>query len=64
MAGGKEFEADRDMYNDAEWKERVEKWKFRQEKRGLVSKDDGGNDKGEEEDEYMQVLSLSSFQRH
>lgn len=52
MAGGKEIEAEREMYSNAEWKERVEKWKVRQEKRGLVSKDDGGNDQGEE-DEYL-----------
>ncbi|XP_056161460.1 cellulose synthase A catalytic subunit 4 [UDP-forming]-like [Syzygium oleosum] len=37
---------------NAEWKERIEKWKIRQEKRGLVSKDDGGNGDGEE-DEYL-----------
>ncbi|KAF2292697.1 hypothetical protein GH714_026782 [Hevea brasiliensis] len=48
----KEIEAEREMYSNAEWKERVEKWKVRQEKRGLVSKDDGGNDQGEE-DEYL-----------
>ncbi|KAG8640234.1 cellulose synthase A catalytic subunit 4 [UDP-forming] isoform X2 [Manihot esculenta] len=52
VAGGKEIEAEREMYSNAEWKERVEKWKVRQEKRGLVSKDDGGNDQGEE-DEYL-----------
>ncbi|XP_012085255.1 cellulose synthase A catalytic subunit 4 [UDP-forming] isoform X1 [Jatropha curcas] len=45
---GKDIEAEREMYSNAEWKERVEKWKVRQEKRGLVNKDDGG-----EEDEYL-----------
>ncbi|KAJ9176480.1 hypothetical protein P3X46_011789 [Hevea brasiliensis] len=52
VAGGKEIEAEREMYSNAEWEERVEKWKIRQEKRGLVGKDDGGNDQGEE-DEYL-----------
>ncbi|KAA8550716.1 hypothetical protein F0562_002400 [Nyssa sinensis] len=37
----KDFEGDQEeAYNNAEWKERVEKWKTRQEKKGLVSKDD------------------------
>nr|ATQ35921.1 cellulose synthase 4A [Linum usitatissimum] len=49
---GKDFEAEREAYSNAEWTERVEKWKIRQEKRGLVSKDDGGNGQGEE-DEYL-----------
>ncbi|CAI0385853.1 unnamed protein product [Linum tenue] len=50
---GKDLEAEREAYSNAEWTERVEKWKMRQEKRGLVSKDDGGgNDQGEE-DEYL-----------
>ncbi|KAF8392142.1 hypothetical protein HHK36_022484 [Tetracentron sinense] len=39
---GKDFEGEKNLYSDAEWKERVEKWKAKQEKRGLVSKDDGG----------------------
>ncbi|KAA8543409.1 hypothetical protein F0562_021096 [Nyssa sinensis] len=47
---GKDFEGDKEAYTSAEWKERVEKWKTRQEKRGLVNKDDGGNDQGEEDD--------------
>nr|BAK18576.1 cellulose synthase catalytic subunit [Eucalyptus globulus] len=44
---------------NAEWKERIEKWKIRQEKRGLVSKDDGGNGDGEEDEmaEARQPLS-------
>lgn len=50
---GKDFEAERENYTDAEWKERVEKWKIRQEKRGLSSKDDEGNDQGEEDDYLM-----------
>ncbi len=47
---GKDFEGEKEGYTNAEWKERVEKWKVRQEKKGLVSKDDGNNDQGEEDD--------------
>ncbi|KAI3967511.1 hypothetical protein MKW92_003815 [Papaver armeniacum] len=50
---GKEFDGEKDMYSNAEWKERVEKWKAKQEKRGLVSKDDGGDDQGDEDDVLM-----------
>ncbi|GJY13839.1 cellulose synthase A catalytic subunit 7 [UDP-forming] [Tanacetum coccineum] len=47
---GKDFDGER----DEEWKDRVQKWKTRQEKRGLVTKtDDGGNDPGEEDDFLM-----------
>nr|GEV25637.1 cellulose synthase A catalytic subunit 4 [UDP-forming] [Tanacetum cinerariifolium] len=47
---GKDFDGDR----DEEWKDRVQKWKTRQEKRGLVTKSDaGGNDPGEEDDFLM-----------
>ena len=49
-AAGKDFEGDKEIYGSAEWKERVEKWKVRQEKRGLVSSDNGGNDQPEEDD--------------
>ncbi|KAI7983012.1 Cellulose synthase A catalytic subunit 4 [UDP-forming] [Camellia lanceoleosa] len=52
---GKEFEGEKETYTNEEWKERVEKWKTRQEKRGLVTNDDtngGGNDQGDE-DEYL-----------
>ncbi|KAJ4956503.1 hypothetical protein NE237_013286 [Protea cynaroides] len=49
---GKDFEAEKELYNNEEWKERVDKWKARQEKRGLVSKD-GGNDQAEEDDYLM-----------
>ncbi|GLU07801.1 hypothetical protein SLE2022_247480 [Rubroshorea leprosula] len=51
---GKDLEAEKEIYGSAEWKERVEKWKVKQEKRGLVSKDDGGNhDQGDEDDFLM-----------
>ncbi|KAG6658842.1 cellulose synthase A catalytic subunit 4 [UDP-forming]-like [Carya illinoinensis] len=47
---GKDFEGEKEVFSNAEWKERVEKWKVRQEKRGLVSKDDGNNDQGDDDD--------------
>ncbi|CDP03783.1 unnamed protein product [Coffea canephora] len=54
VVGGKEEGEEDDQketYSTSEWKERVEKWKTRQEKRGLVTKlDDGGNDPGDEDD--------------
>ncbi|XP_042515946.1 cellulose synthase A catalytic subunit 4 [UDP-forming]-like [Macadamia integrifolia] len=50
---GKDFEGDKDLENSDEWKERVDKWKARQEKRGLVSKDDGGGNDQAEEDDYL-----------
>lgn len=50
---GKDFEGDKEGYSSAEWQERVEKWKIRQEKRGLVTKDDGGNDPGDEDDDFV-----------
>ncbi|CAA2952155.1 cellulose synthase A catalytic subunit 4 [UDP-forming] [Olea europaea subsp. europaea] len=50
---GKDFEGEKETYNNEEWKERVEKWKTRQEKRGLVTKaDDGGNDQ-DDDDDYL-----------
>lgn len=53
---GKEFEAERDAYTDAEWKERVDKWKARQEKRGLVAKGEQTKDQDNEEDEEDEYL--------
>lgn len=54
---GKELEDEqKESYGDAEWKERVEKWKNRQEKRGLVN--NGGNDQPDEDDDYLYVLFL------
>lgn len=50
---GKDFEGDKEMYSTAEWKERVEKWKTRQEKKGLTNKDDEENDQAEEDDILM-----------
>lgn len=45
-----ELEGEKEAYDNAEWKERIEKWKIRQEKRGLVTKDAGDKDDREEED--------------
>ncbi|MBA0640643.1 hypothetical protein Goklo_023555, partial [Gossypium klotzschianum] len=48
----KDFEGDKEIYGSAEWKERVEKWKVRQEKRGLVGNyGDAGHDQAEQEEE-------------
>ncbi|KAL8139138.1 hypothetical protein V2J09_005139 [Rumex salicifolius] len=41
---GKEFEGEKELYGNAEWKERMEKWKARQEKKGLVNKFDEENE--------------------
>lgn len=60
VVAGKDFEGEKEAYSSAEWQERVEKWKIRQEKRGLVTKDDGGNDQGDEDD-FLYVLILSSL---
>ncbi|PNX84273.1 cellulose synthase A catalytic subunit 4, partial [Trifolium pratense] len=49
---GKDLEGDKEFLSNAEWQERVEKWKVRQEKRGLLNKEDGKEDPGEE-DEYL-----------
>ncbi|URD95256.1 cellulose synthase A catalytic subunit [Musa troglodytarum] len=38
---------------DVEWKNRVEKWKERQERKGLRNKDDGGNDEDNYEDDML-----------
>lgn len=36
-----------------EWKNRVEKWKERQERKGLRNKDDRGNDEDNYEDDML-----------
>lgn len=53
---GKEFEAERDSYTDAEWKERVGKWKARQEKKGLVTKGEPTKHQDSEDDEEEEYL--------
>ncbi|KAH7691046.1 Cellulose synthase (UDP-forming) protein [Dioscorea alata] len=50
---GKDLDADRELEGNLEWKDRVEKWKAKQEKRGLISKDDGGDNDNEEDDVLM-----------
>lgn len=56
IVAGKDFEGDKEFYSNAEWQERVEKWKVRQEKRGLLNKEDGKEDQAEEDD-YLYVIS-------
>ncbi|XP_074268423.1 cellulose synthase A catalytic subunit 4 [UDP-forming]-like [Silene latifolia] len=51
LNGEKDYEAERDAFtNSDQWKERVEKWKTRQEKKGLVNTFEAENDQGEEDD--------------
>lgn len=50
---GKDLEGEKDLESNGEWKERVEKWKARQEKRGLVSKEDGTGDDHDAEDDIL-----------
>ncbi|KAK4797017.1 hypothetical protein SAY86_029343 [Trapa natans] len=52
---GVEMERDqKEAFGTEEWKERLEKWKIRQEKRGLINKDDqGGNKEDGEEDDFL-----------
>lgn len=47
---GKDVDMEKEMYGNVEWKERVEKWKAKQEKKGLVSKEDGDHEQDEEDD--------------
>ncbi|XAR58666.1 Cellulose synthase (UDP-forming) [Bertholletia excelsa] len=51
--GGKDLEGEKEAHSSDEWKDRVEEWKARQEKRGHVTRDDGGNDQGDEEDDFL-----------
>ncbi|KAK9039207.1 hypothetical protein V6N11_024041 [Hibiscus sabdariffa] len=59
---GKDFGGDKEIYGSAEWKDRVEKWKVRQEKRGLVSNYDAGNDQAEEDEEEEDYLMAEARQ--
>ncbi|KAJ4822752.1 Cellulose synthase A catalytic subunit 4 [UDP-forming] [Turnera subulata] len=59
---GKEMEGEKETFSNEEWNERVEKWKVRQEKRGLVSKDDGGNDEGDD-DEFLMAEARQPLSR-
>ncbi|CAN6486144.1 unnamed protein product [Victoria cruziana] len=49
---GKDFEGEKEMYGNAEWEERVEKWKARQEKKGLVQHD-GKTGDDEDADDHL-----------
>ncbi|XP_019188397.1 PREDICTED: cellulose synthase A catalytic subunit 4 [UDP-forming] [Ipomoea nil] len=54
--GGKDLEDEqKEVFSNAEWKDRVEKWKTRQEKRGLVTRfdDDKGGADNEDDDFLM-----------
>ncbi|XP_062079852.1 cellulose synthase A catalytic subunit 4 [UDP-forming]-like [Humulus lupulus] len=53
VIAGKEFEGEREGYTNDEWKDRVEKWKVKQERRGnLLNNDDANNDQ-EVDDDYL-----------
>lgn len=58
---GKDLEGEKDVESNGEWKERVEKWKARQEKRGLVSKEDGPGDDHDAEDDILWVILTVRF---
>lgn len=50
VVAGKDLEGDREMESNLEWKDRVDKWKAMQEKKGLINKDGEGNDDQDTED--------------
>ncbi|VAH04132.1 unnamed protein product [Triticum turgidum subsp. durum] len=51
---GKELEAEREMEGSMEWKERIDKWKTKQEKRGKLNRDNSDDDDDDKnDDEYM-----------
>lgn len=50
---GKDLEAEREMEGSMEWKDRIDKWKTKQEKRGKLNHDDSDDDDDKNEDEYM-----------
>lgn len=54
---GKELDGEKDMngkdLDSDQWKERVEKWKTRQEKKGLVSTYEGDQNDQAEEDDFL-----------
>lgn len=55
MAGKNLEDDEKEVFSNAEWKDRVEKWKTRQEKRGLVTRfdDDKGGGGGDEDDDFL-----------
>ncbi|KAL5223819.1 hypothetical protein ABZP36_010458 [Zizania latifolia] len=51
---GKDLEAEREMEGSMEWKDRIDKWKTKQEKRGKLHRDDSDDeDDDKNDDEYM-----------
>lgn len=50
---GKDLEAEREMEGSMEWKDRIDKWKTKQEKRGRLNHDDSDDDDDKNDDEYM-----------
>ncbi|KAI0528795.1 hypothetical protein KFK09_001338 [Dendrobium nobile] len=50
---GKDLEAEREMEATMEWRERLEKWKAMQEKRGLTEKEEDDDNDQEIEEDYM-----------
>jgi cellulose synthase A len=51
---GKELETEREMEGSMEWKERIDKWKTKQEKRGKLNRDNSDDeDDDKNDDEYM-----------
>lgn len=52
---GKDLEAERELEGNLEWKDRIEKWKAKQDKNGVVNKDDAENDEenNDDADDYL-----------
>nr|XP_010934249.1 cellulose synthase A catalytic subunit 7 [UDP-forming] [Elaeis guineensis] len=53
---GKDLEAEREMEGNLEWKDRVEKWKVKQEKRGMINKDE---EEDNEQDNYEDEILMA-----
>ncbi|EEE51108.1 hypothetical protein OsJ_31839 [Oryza sativa Japonica Group] len=50
---GKDLEQEREMEGGMEWKDRIDKWKTKQEKPGKLNRDDSDDDDDKNDDEYM-----------
>lgn len=51
---GKDLQEDqKETYSNAEWQDRVDKWKNRQQKRGLVTRSDGGGNDQADDDDFL-----------
>lgn len=53
---GKDFDGEKEAYINEEWKERVEKWKTRQEKRGLFTKADDRKHDQDDDKDFLRYL--------